>query len=41
VNNTRSCKYSLDPPDDERKYRSKRVEQSRNNKLTYTVTSCW
>ena len=28
---TRSCKYSLDAPDDERKYLSKHVEQPRNN----------
>jgi hypothetical protein len=41
VNNTRSCKYSWDAPDDERKYCSKHVEQSRNNKLSYTVASCW
>jgi len=41
VDNTRSCKYSLDAPDDERKYRSKHVEQPRNNKLSYTVASCW
>ena len=27
--------------DDERKYRSKHVEQPRNNKLSYTVASCW
>ena len=30
----------LKAPDDERKYRSKHVEQSRNNKLSYTVASC-
>jgi hypothetical protein len=41
VNNTKRCKYSSDAPDDERKYRSKHVEQSRNNKLSYTVASCW
>jgi hypothetical protein len=41
VYNTKSCKYSLDAPDDERKYRSKHVEQPRNNKLSYTVASCW
>jgi len=41
VHNTRGCKYSLDAPDDERKYRSKHVEQPRNNKLSYTVASCW
>jgi len=41
VYNTRGCKYSLDVPDDERKYRSKHVEHSRNNKLSYTVASCW
>jgi hypothetical protein len=29
--------YYLDAPDDERKYRSKYVEQPRNNKLSYTV----
>jgi hypothetical protein len=34
-NNTRSCTYSLDAPDDERKYHSKHVEQSRNNKLLF------
>jgi hypothetical protein len=28
-------------PDDERKYRSKHVEQSGNNKLSYTDASCW
>jgi len=28
-------------PDDERKYRSKHVEQPRNNKISYTVTSFW
>jgi hypothetical protein len=33
------CIYSLDAPDDERKYRSKHVEQPRNNKLSYTVAS--
>jgi len=38
-NNTRSRTYSLDAPDDERKYRSKPVEQPRNNKLSYTVAS--
>ena len=27
--------------DDERKYRSKHVAQPRNNKLSYTVASCW
>jgi len=31
VGKTRSCNYSLEAPDDERKYRSKHVEQSRNN----------
>ena len=41
VYNTRSCKYSLDAPDDERKYRSKHVEQPRNNKLSNTVASYW
>jgi hypothetical protein len=30
----------LNAPDDERKYRSKHVEQPRNNKLSYTVASC-
>jgi len=35
------CKYSLDDLDDERKYRSKHVEQPRNNKLFYTVAFCW
>jgi len=39
--NTRSCTYSLDAPDDEQKYHSKHVEQPRNNKLSYTVVSCW
>jgi hypothetical protein len=39
--NTRGCKYSLDAPDDERKYRSKHVEQPKNNKLSYSVASCW
>jgi hypothetical protein len=41
VFNTRGCKYSLYAPDDERKYRSKGVEQPRNNKLSYTVAYCW
>jgi len=41
VYNARHCKYSLDAPDDERKYRSKQVEQTRNNKLYYPVASCW
>ena len=41
VYNTRSCKCRLDAPDDERKYPSKHVEQPRNNKLSYTVASCW
>jgi hypothetical protein len=41
VNKTRSCNYSLDAPDDEQKYSSKHVGQSRNNKLSYTVESCW
>jgi hypothetical protein len=31
VSKTRSCNYSLEAPDDERLYRSKHVEQSRNN----------
>ena len=31
----------LDAPYDERKYRSKHIEQPRNNKLSYTVASCW
>jgi len=39
VCNTRSC--NSDAPDDEQKYRSKHVEQPRNNKLSYTVASCW
>jgi hypothetical protein len=34
-------KYSVDAPDDERKHRSKHVEQPRNNKLSYTVASSW
>ena len=29
--------YSLEAPDDERKYRSKPVQQPRNNKLSYTL----
>jgi hypothetical protein len=33
VSKTRSSNYSLEVPDDERYYRSKRVEQSRNNGL--------
>ena len=41
VHNTRGCKYSLDTPDDEQKYHSKDVKQPRNNKLSYTVASCW
>jgi hypothetical protein len=40
-NNTISCTYSLDASDYERIYRSKYVEQSRNNQLSYTVASCW
>ena len=40
-NDTSGCKYSLDAPDDERKYPLKYVEQPRNNKLSYTVASCW
>jgi hypothetical protein len=40
-NNTRSCTYSLDAPDDERIYCSKHVEQSGTNKLSYTVASSW
>ena len=39
--NTRSRKYGLDAPDDERKYRSKHVEQPREINLSYTVASCW
>jgi hypothetical protein len=31
VSKTRSCNYSLETPDDVRYYRSKHVEQSRNN----------
>ena len=31
VSKTRSCNYSLEAPNDERSYRSKHVEQSRNN----------
>jgi len=31
----------LDAPDDERKCRSKHVEQPRNKQLSYTVASCW
>ena len=41
VNNARSCIYSSDTPDDGRQYRSKHVKQSRNNKLSYTVATCW
>jgi len=41
VHNTRSCKCSLGAPGDERKYHSKHVEQPVNNKLSYTVASCW
>ena len=41
VCNTRRCNYGLDAPDDEQKYRSKHVDQPRNNKLSYTVASCW
>ena len=33
VSKTRRCNYSLEAPDDERQYRSKHVEQSRNNKI--------
>ena len=33
---TRSCKYSLDAPDDERKYRSKHVAQPRNNIILHS-----
>jgi hypothetical protein len=40
VNNTRSCKCSLDAPDDKRKYCSKHVEQSRNNKLHLVCYLC-
>jgi hypothetical protein len=43
VNKTRSCKYSLDAPDDER-YRSKHVEEPRKKGIinsSYTVASCW
>jgi len=31
VHKTRSCNYSLEAPNNERQYRSKHVEQSRNN----------
>jgi len=41
VYNTRGCKYSLDALDDEQKYRSKHVERPGNNKLFYTLASCW
>ena len=41
VYNTRGCKYSLDAPYDERNYRSKHVEQPRDNELSYTVASFW
>jgi len=34
-------KYSLEAPDDEQKYRSKHVEQSRDNKLYHTDAPCW
>jgi hypothetical protein len=38
---TKSCKNSLEAPDDERKYRSKHVEESRDNKLYHTVAYHW
>jgi len=41
VYNTRNCKYTLDASDDDWKYSSKHVEQPRNNKLSYTIASCW
>ena len=41
ANKTRSCNYSCDASDYERNYRSKHEEQPRNNKLSYTVASCW
>jgi hypothetical protein len=41
VYNTRRCKYTLDAPDYERKYRLKFGQQPRNNKLSYTVKSFW
>jgi len=41
MHGTMSLKKSLDAPDDERKYRSKHVEQPRNNKLSHTVATCW
>ena len=34
-------KYSLDAPNDERKYRLKHVHQQRNNKLSYTAATFW
>jgi len=37
VYNNRSCKYSLDAPDDGRKYHFKHVEQPRYNKLSCTL----
>ena len=30
-----------DDDDDERKYRSKHIEQPKDNKLSYTAVSCW
>jgi len=39
VSETRSCNYSEDAPDYERKYCSNHVEQSMNNNLSYTVAS--
>jgi hypothetical protein len=41
VYNTRGCKYGLDAPDDERKYRWKHVQQLKNNKLSYIVACCY
>ena len=41
VYNTGGCKCSLGVPDNEGKYRSKHVEQPRNNKFSYTVAFCW
>jgi len=38
VSKTRSCNYSLEAPDDERQYRSKHVEQSRNNGIINCIT---
>jgi hypothetical protein len=41
VNKIRSCNFSYNAPDNKRKYCSKNVAQSRNNKLSHTVVPCW